>query len=87
MHFYPVSGIWELRISRLGEQDAGEYDCQVREQHSDLSIQKLHQCSLCEYGNYSTGLLAFKFIPLKQKLILLKQKGSSTLSGKHVSSR
>ena len=31
VHFYPVSGIWELRISRLGEQDAGEYGCQVCE--------------------------------------------------------
>ena len=29
VHFYPVSGIWELRISRLGEEDGGEYGCQV----------------------------------------------------------
>jgi len=29
VHFYPVSGIWELRISRLGEQDGGEYGCQA----------------------------------------------------------
>ena len=31
VHFYPVSGIWELRISRLGEEDGGEYCCQVGE--------------------------------------------------------
>ena len=29
VHFYPVSGIWELRISRVEEQDGGEYTCQA----------------------------------------------------------
>ena len=29
VHFYPVSGIWELRISKVGVEDVGEYECQA----------------------------------------------------------
>ena len=46
VHFYPVSGIWELRISRLGEEDGGEYCCQVGESCEPTILQKLHQRSL-----------------------------------------
>ena len=27
VHFYPLSGIWELRIGMLRLSDRGEYDC------------------------------------------------------------
>ena len=29
VHFYPVSGIWELRIKKVGVEDVGEYECQA----------------------------------------------------------
>ena len=29
VHFYPVSGIWELRIRMVGVEDIGEYECQA----------------------------------------------------------
>ena len=28
VNFYPVSGIWELRISKVGVEDVVEYECQ-----------------------------------------------------------
>ena len=29
VHFYPLSGIWELRVGMLRMGDTGVYECQV----------------------------------------------------------
>ena len=35
VHFYPLSGIWELRIGMLRLADAGLYECQANTEPKD----------------------------------------------------